>query len=59
MCPMYLMMLRMFLGIIHLVRTQNFPKNEHLLSPDTHMYVYVSGDKNVSFSENFAYVLNE
>ena len=23
-------------GIIHLVRTQNFPKNEHFLPPDTH-----------------------
>ena len=33
-------------GIIHLVRTQNFPKNLHLLPPGTR-------------SENFAYVLNE
>ena len=37
-------------GIIQLVRTQNFPKNQHFLPPDT-------GKKN--FPENFAYVLNE
>ena len=24
-------------GIIHLVRTQDFPKNQHFLPPDTHM----------------------
>ena len=35
-------------GVIHLVRTQHFPKNLHFLPPDTHMYVYV----------RFAYVLN-
>ena len=28
------------------------------MPPDTHKYVCVSGEKNVSFSENFAYVLN-
>ena len=26
-------------GIIHLVRTQNFPKNQHFLPPDAHTYV--------------------
>ena len=39
-------------GLIHLVRTQ-------LLAPDTLIYVCVSGCENISFSENFAYVLNE
>ena len=29
------------LGIIHLVRTQNFLKNLHFLPPDTHTYVRV------------------
>ena len=33
------------LRVIHLVRTQNFPKNEHFLPPDTHTYLCVSGDK--------------
>ena len=32
-------------GIIHLVRIQNFPKNQHFLLPDTHTYVCVSGGK--------------
>ena len=32
-------------GIINLVRTQNFPKNYYFLPPDTHTYVYVSGGK--------------
>ena len=32
-------------GIIHLVRTQDFPGNRHFLSPDTHTYLYVSGGK--------------
>ena len=27
----------------------NFPKNEHLLPPDTHTYVRVSGEKKCSF----------
>ena len=26
------------LGIIHLVSTQNLPKKQHLLPPDTHKY---------------------
>ena len=34
------------LGIIDLVRTQNFPKNKHFLPPDMYMYVCVSGGKN-------------
>ena len=32
-------------GIIHLIHTQNFPKNEHLLLPDTQTYVCVSNVK--------------
>ena len=46
-------------GIIHLVRLQNFPKNEDFLPPDTHKYVYVSRGKKCCFSENFANVLNQ
>ena len=40
-----------FFGIIHLARTQHFPKNLHFLPPDKHMYI-----GNCSFSENFVYV---
>ena len=47
------------LGIIHLVRKQNFSKNLHFLLPDTRTYVHISGGKSVSFTKNFAYVLNE
>ena len=32
------------IGIIHLVRTENFPKNYHFLPPDTHTYVRVLTD---------------
>ena len=32
-------------GIIHLVCTQNFPRNEYFLPPDTHTYMRVSGVK--------------
>ena len=39
------------LGVIHLVRTQKFPKNCHFTPRNTHT-------RNVSFSESFAYVLN-
>ena len=38
-------------GIIHLVSTQNIPKNQHFL--------HLQGIRNVTFSENFASVLNE
>ena len=55
-----------YLGIIHLVSTQNFPKKLYFLPPDTLTYVCVSGGKkckfwvrDASFSESFAYVLNE
>ena len=42
-------------GIIHLVRTENFPKNQHFLPPDTHTYVRAyQGVRNVGFSENLA-----
>ena len=48
------------LGINYLVRTRNFPKNLHVLPPDTHRFVCVyQGVRNVSFLEDFAYVLNE
>ena len=43
-------------GISHLVHAQNFPKNEYFLPTD--MYTY-QGVRNINFSENFAYVLNE
>ena len=33
-------------GIIHLVRSQNFPQNENFLPPDTLTYVCLSGRKN-------------
>ena len=36
---------RRHFGIIHLVRSQNFPKNKHFLPPDTHTYVCASGAK--------------
>ena len=44
-------------GTIYLVRTQDFPKNQHSLPPDTQTYGCVSGGK-FSFLENFYYVLN-
>ena len=47
-------------GIIHLVRTQNFPKNHNFFPPDTHARTSTSqGVRNVTFSENFAYAPNE
>ena len=41
------------LGIIHLVRTQNFQKNLHFLPPDTDMYVYVTGGNKCWFFRKF------
>ena len=41
-------------GIVYLVRTQSFPKNKHLIP-----LIRARRLKNVSFSENFAYVWNE
>ena len=32
-------------GIIYLLRSQNFPKNQHFLPPDTHTFMCVSGGK--------------
>ena len=45
------------LGVIHLVRTQSFLKNEYFYPlTSTHTYAYV---RNINFSENFACVLKE
>ena len=47
------------IGIIHLIRTLNFPKKEHfwpLIGTRTCAY---QGVRNISFSVNFAYVLTE
>ena len=33
--------------------TSNFPKNEYFLPPDVHTCLYVSGVRNVRFSDNF------
>ena len=41
-------------GVSRKQSTPNFPKNEHLLPPETHTYVCVSGGKNVRFSKNLA-----
>ena len=41
-------------GAIHLVRVENFPKNQRFLRTCTYQDV-----RNVSFLENFAYVLIE
>ena len=40
-------------GIIHVVRTQNFPKSWHFLPPDTHTYICVSGGKKCYFFGKF------
>ena len=32
-------------GVIHLVSTQNFPKNSNFLTPDTHTHLSVSDGK--------------
>ena len=45
-------------GVIHL-HMQNFPENYYFLPPDMHTYACASRGRNVSFSENFACVLNE
>ena len=41
----YVLKIEKDLGTIHLVRTQNFPKNWHFLLFDKHKYVGVSGGK--------------
>ena len=46
--------IEIILRVIHLVRTQKFPKNWHFLPADTHKKV-----RNNSFLENFTYVLNK
>ena len=46
------------IGLMNLVLTQNFRKNQQFLLPDTHAYVRIRGNVRIaSFSENFAYVL--
>ena len=40
-------------GTIHLVSTENFPKNQHFLPSDTHTYVCISGGKKCLFFGNF------
>ena len=45
MFPFIKMLFSILYGIIHLVRTQKFPKKIHFLSSDTHTYVCVSGGK--------------
>ena len=35
------------------VGNKNFPKNEYFSPPDTHMYVWISGDKKCSFFGKF------
>ena len=42
------------LGIIHIVRRQNFPKNKHFLPSDTHTYVYLLGGKKCLFFVKFS-----
>ena len=41
------------MGVNHLASTQNFPKNLHLLSSDTHTYVCVSEGKKCRFFGKF------
>ena len=38
-----------FLEIIHLILTQDFPKNKHFLLPDTHTYVCTLGGNKFQF----------
>ena len=50
----------LYICIYHiLLLTQNFPKTNVSYSPDTHMYVGMSGGKKCYFSGNFTYVLNK
>ena len=35
-----------------------FSEKQTFLTPDTHLYARESGDKNVSFSENFVHALH-
>ena len=41
------------MGVSRKQSRSNFLKNEHFLPPDRHMYLYISGVRNVSFLENF------
>ena len=47
------------IGVIHLVRTQNFPKTNISYPLIRTRACAYHGVRNFSFSENFAYVLNE
>ena len=42
-------MMNLKTGVSRKQSTPNFPKNEHFLPPDTHMYVWVSGSKKCWF----------
>ena len=46
------------LGIIHLIRKQNFRRNLHVLLSDTRTYLSVSVVRHVNFSENLGSALN-
>ena len=50
---------RAFTFGINLVYKQNFPKNRHLLPSDTQTSVCYQGVRNIIFSDNFAFMLNE
>ena len=41
------------MGVSKRQSTPNFPNNEHILPPDTHTYVCVSGGKKCSFFGKF------
>ena len=46
-------LLEIMTRLIHLARTQHFPKNLHSLHPDRNTYVSVSGGKKYQFSSEF------
>ena len=58
-CNSHLQLWTLGLGIIHLVRTQNFPKNYYFYPPlCTRMYAYQMV-RNVDFSKNLTHLLHE
>ena len=48
----FLFLNQFYLGIIQLVRTQNFPKNEHFLPPDTNIFTPWSQEGKYLFKVN-------